>query len=1499
VSWSYRKESELQSLPVPMPGAGWLSSFVAYLANLPLLGTILAILVLLVLGGIIAAAIILFVLLGPVPIPRELPSALVASSKIYDANGSLVATWHGPVNRQPVPLDQISPRLQQAVVAEEDARFYADPGVDLRSVVRAAIADFEAGKVLEGGSTLTQQYVKDAYVGNKPTLSRKILEARVALELTRKLTKGQIMDDYLNTAYFGDGAYGAEAAAETYFGVHASQLTVSQAALLAGIIHSPDNDSPIVHPAAAQVDRLRVIQRMEALGSISPVQAAQARAEVPALVTPAAADPTQAWFLDALRTSLLSQYGAGTVYGGGLQVHTTLDPAMESAAQASVQAALPAPSDPSSALVAVDPTTGYVKAIVGGKDYATSQFNVATMGRRQPGSAFKPFVLAAALEQGISPDAVYAGPSTLCLKGWDGGCVSNFGGESYGAISLLNATVNSVNTVYAQVMMQVGPANVVAIAHKMGIPGPADLLPPQVGCRPLGSPACATYLPAVPSIALGSAGVTPLEMASAYATLADNGVYHAPTLVSSVTNASGVVLAGGPSPGVQALPAAIAQEETQILSQVIVRGTGTAANIGQPAAGKTGTAQNFDNAWFVGYTPALAASVWVGDLNSNLPLLNVEGVPQMAGGTIPAKIWSNYMQVSLDTTPPTLVVGSGPANGTLTNQRSPAFKGTAADQTGNVERVEASIDGGAYAATGLTCAGCPGRSVSWTYTSPVPLADGAHTIAIRSVDIAGRDSAVETRTITVDTVAPKAAGLAARGGATALTATFSKPMLCSSVAPSAFRVVDGGRILAVTAVSCSGTADAVVGLTLAVPPRGGDQVSVEVLSSFRAGGGPTDQAGNAIVQPASASAVAANLAPTASVTGGMAPNALTDNAQPTYHGSAVDPDGNVSSVQASIDGGPFSSSGMSCGYCVGAGSGPLAAPVAWSWRAPEKLADGTHTLAFQSVDNAGTPSAVVTQMVTVDTVPPKVTALAATGGSAGVSMTFTKPMLCSSLAPADFQVLAGNRFAAVTSVTCTGTVNAAITLTLAVPPRGGDTLQVSVIAPYSGGPTDQAGNAVASPRSAGVTATNQPPSAAVTSGPPAPTPTSITHPSYQGTAVDPDGTVAGLQASIDGGPFAANGFSCSACVPGGGGSAVDAPVGWTWRSPLALADGTHTVAFRSIDNAGSTSPAVTESVTVDTVAPKPTGLAVTGGNATVTATFSKPLLCASVSPAGLSAVIANASVAVQSVSCAGTASATIAVTLGRAPLGGDPVAITAAGSVTDVAGNAVAPARVGATASNHPPTIALTGVVSAPVFTSDPRFSSTGNASDPDGAVARVEASVDGAPFSTGGVSCTGCSPGGAMAAPGAAAATWAYQSPRLADGSHTLAFQAVDNAGATSPAVTQTVIVNSRPPALKAVMASGESTIVSVIFSKPVMCSSVNVGELSVTVGGAPASIALITCSGASDAVVDLALTAAPAGGSVVQVTISRGIIDDVGNRLVTPASAGAPATSAPSDLP
>src|SRR5256714_104551 len=259
VSWSYHKDSTWRQVPVPLPGLGPLAGVASFLANLPLLGTILALIVLVVVGAVVLAAVVLFVVLGPISIPKELPSATAKTTTVYAPDGSVITSWHGAINRHPVSLDRISKSLPQAVVAEEDARYYSNPGIDVRSAIRAAMADLRSGKVVEGGSTITQQYVKVAFVGSKPSLGRKILEARIALEISRHLSKDEIMNRYLNTVYFGNGAYGAQAAAKSYFGKDAADLSISQAAMLAGIIHSPDHDSPPTNPPRAAAARPPVV----------------------------------------------------------------------------------------------------------------------------------------------------------------------------------------------------------------------------------------------------------------------------------------------------------------------------------------------------------------------------------------------------------------------------------------------------------------------------------------------------------------------------------------------------------------------------------------------------------------------------------------------------------------------------------------------------------------------------------------------------------------------------------------------------------------------------------------------------------------------------------------------------------------------------------------------------------------------------------------------------------------------------------------------------------------------------------------------------------------------------------------------------------------------------------------------------------------------------------------------------------------------------------------
>lgn len=617
--------------------------------------TIAAVVVVIGLGGVITLSVLYNYLSKSVPIPTPIVGSATETGHIYAADGTLLADLHGPINRQSVSLSQMSPSLKQAVLAAEDSNFYKEKALDFKSILRAGVADFFAGKYVQGGSTITQQYVKLEYLGVQKTLKEKIQEARLAYQIERRLSKNQILERYLNTVYFGEGAYGVQAAALTYFNVNASQLNVAQSALLAGIISSPSHNDPDVNPEGAEGRRQYVLNRMASLGDISDAVAQQARTNVPALSPPpqpgtsAYQDP---YFVQAVRQYLFNQYGEALTLGGGLDVQTTLVPSQAATAAAAVAKALPSSGDPAAAVVSVDPATGYVTSLYGGSDFSTNQFNDATQGRRQPGSSMKPFVLIAALEHGISPETVYAAPAQICLAGWLPTCeVSTYMNESFPPETLEYATIQSINTVYAQLIMQVGPQAVVNVANAMGVPGPSWLLPATPGCRPAGSPACSFQLVAEPSLALGSEDVSPLEMASAYATLANNGVYHAPKFVSKVTDGHGTVLEQGPSPAVQAVPSSVVTTVDRILHEVVTEGTGTAANLGRPQAGKTGTTSDYSNAWFVGYTPELSTAVWVGYQSSNKSLLNVEGVAQMAGGTIPAELWAAYMKKVLP--PPT------------------------------------------------------------------------------------------------------------------------------------------------------------------------------------------------------------------------------------------------------------------------------------------------------------------------------------------------------------------------------------------------------------------------------------------------------------------------------------------------------------------------------------------------------------------------------------------------------------------------------------------------------------------------------------------------------------------------------------------------------------------------------------------------------------------------------------------------------------------------------
>lgn len=548
---------------------------------------------------------------------------------VYDRDGRVIARLHAEVDRTLVPLDAIPLHLRQAVIAAEDKDFYEHGGISPLAILRAAWTDLTRGRLEQGGSTITQQYVKNVYTGSERSFGRKVREAILALKLERQLSKDEILARYLNTVYFGNGAYGVEAAARTYFGVPARRLTVLQSATLAGLIPAPEAFDPVTHPERARERRNLVLRRMAEEGYLTPAQAEELGRE-PLRVR--ARRPPEfgryGYFVDVVVRRLLDRYGYGQTFTGGLRVRTTLDVDWQRAAEEAVARYL-GPGDPEAALVAVDPRDGAVRALVGGRDFRRDKFNLATQAHRQTGSAFKPFTLAVALEEGISLQSVWSGPPTLVVddprcagpggEPWE---VSSYADASYGTMSLLDATAYSVNTIYAQLVTVVGPERVVEVAHRMGIESPLQ-------------PVC--------SITLGSQPVTPLEMTAAYATLAARGTFHPPLTVERVASAHGDVLERARPRGRPALEPNVADLVTLALQRVIEAGTGTNADLGRPAAGKTGTAQDYADAWFCGYVPQLAACVWVGHREGRVPMHDVAGFANVTGGSVPALIWRDFM----------------------------------------------------------------------------------------------------------------------------------------------------------------------------------------------------------------------------------------------------------------------------------------------------------------------------------------------------------------------------------------------------------------------------------------------------------------------------------------------------------------------------------------------------------------------------------------------------------------------------------------------------------------------------------------------------------------------------------------------------------------------------------------------------------------------------------------------------------------------------------------
>jgi penicillin-binding protein 1A len=551
------------------------------------------------------------------------------NSVIYAADGERLGAIVSPEASAPVTQAKIPRKLELATVAIEDQRFYQHGGLDTLGILRAGVADLEAGEAVEGGSTITQQLVRNLCIAHpKKTIERKIEEAKLALEYSEHHSKRQILGQYLNTATYGtiegSTAVGVGAAAQIYFGKPVWKLDTAQLALLAGLPQAPSEYNPLLNPKAAKARRNEVLQKMAKLGYLPRPRAR--RLEKHDLELSPSHDyfaHREPYFFDYVEHLLIGHYGAETVRRGGLQVHTTLSPELQRIGRAAIAEALYEPTDPASAFVSIDPRNGEVRAMVNSTDYADDQFNLAAQGHRQPGSTFKAFVLTTAIKQGIDPYSTYyeSKPLDLNLPQW-GHWEVHTADEGYqGTINLQQATVTSDNTVFAQLDLDVGPENVAATAKSMGI---------------------TSRLQGLPAEGIGGLkyGVSPLELADAYATLAAGGIRHRPVAITKVVRPGGKVEhPQGPQPR-RVLSPAVAWQVTRLLHDNITEGTGTAAYTGCTGqAGKTGTTDNETDAWFSGYQPNLATAVWVGYPESNaISMTSVHGIT-VFGGTFPAEIW--------------------------------------------------------------------------------------------------------------------------------------------------------------------------------------------------------------------------------------------------------------------------------------------------------------------------------------------------------------------------------------------------------------------------------------------------------------------------------------------------------------------------------------------------------------------------------------------------------------------------------------------------------------------------------------------------------------------------------------------------------------------------------------------------------------------------------------------------------------------------------------------
>src|SRR4051795_4167454 len=555
-----------------------------------------------------------------------------AVSQVFAADGRRLGFIESSDLRTPITDSQIPKVVKQATVAIEDQRFYHHGGVDPEGIVRAAIRNVGSGKTLQGGSTITQQLVRNLYISPERTFARKIKEAKLAEELEDKHSKRWILDTYLNSVSYGtvggQSAVGIQAASRLFFDKPAKELTLAQAAMLAGLPQAPSDYNPFTERRRALGRRNNVLHEMIKQKLITPQVGAHAMAsKLGVRENSYYTAKRENYFFDFVKEELIDRYGANTVRKGGLKVYTTVDLDLQKQARKAIAGQLYEPGDPASAIVSIDPSNGYIRAMASSGKYGSNKFNYAAQGHRQPGSTAKVWVLMTALRRGVDPESTTYNSHELDLTTpfgpWK---VSTYSHSYGGSMNLVQATLTSDNTVYAQLDLDLGPKEVRKTAYDMGIK---------------------TKLNAYPAEGLGGLklGVSPLEQADAYATIASGGVRHRPVAIRKVVFPDGKVDNLGKPRGVRVFKDGTTYEATKILQKNIRSGTGTAADIGCPAAGKTGTTDEFSDAWFVGFTRRLTTGVWVGYPNHRVSMTSVHGI-SVAGGTFPARIWHDYMQTA-------------------------------------------------------------------------------------------------------------------------------------------------------------------------------------------------------------------------------------------------------------------------------------------------------------------------------------------------------------------------------------------------------------------------------------------------------------------------------------------------------------------------------------------------------------------------------------------------------------------------------------------------------------------------------------------------------------------------------------------------------------------------------------------------------------------------------------------------------------------------------------